>query len=822
MRVLYLTTEPELAEGDVVTGNALRARQLTGALRRAGHDVETVWPADPTAAAGDTQEAHGSGSVRGRDALRARIARSKPGVILVGYWELLGLLPFDLEQPLVLDFVAPRPLEALYESPAQVAGEVRRLRAGLRRCDRVLVGNERQRRLLLLTLIEAGFDLRGRETVLVVPLGAECVTPAADRQPGEDSNGAWQCVTGGVRWPWRHQTPWLEALAQAADGSGLSARIINFEGPYRAHADEPGAVDLLHQPEHPLIEHRPLLPYREYSTFLTRDAHIGVELADCNIEREHSQSFRSLDFLRHGLPLLCNEYLPIASLVGRYGAGWRIDTPGDLREWARALAAEPEQWRTRSQAALALAREALDPDRLAAPLLDWLQEPHRTLRLPPSERDADCEPVLGVPPLAERLKRQWKLVRRAALLRMTGLRTPGNGVVFVTRSDLFPPDHGAAVRTVETARALGRLGVAVGIVTDSPGGWYRYQDGEFKLQPYPVWHRLVCRPAAWVKLMHYSSDLPLSNSFLYLPLTDRGFYWRILTAASSTRAGVLQAEFPAYAQPCLRVREAIGSRVVLVEHNVEYERLRSQVGELSSGQYQRLRAIEIDLCNRSDAVVCVSDNDRQRLIEDGVEAVHMTTIPHGVRLDTYAAPAVEGVRERYGIKAGQPVLAFHGTFSYPPNRKAIAVFADTLLPALERAGLEAHVLAIGREPPPTSPHPRIHFTGSVADVAPWLKAADLAVVPLTDGGGTRMKIVDCFAAGLPVISTSKGIEGIPAEPGLHALVIDDWDEMTAAITRLWRDQAEREALAASGGEFAARLDWSEIARRYRTLYATLG
>jgi glycosyltransferase involved in cell wall biosynthesis len=132
------------------------------------------------------------------------------------------------------------------------------------------------------------------------------------------------------------------------------------------------------------------------------------------------------------------------------------------------------------------------------------------------------------------------------------------------------------------------------------------------------------------------------------------------------------------------------------------------------------------------------------------------------------------------------------------------------------------VLAVGKEAPASSPHERIHFTGSVTDVAPWLKAADLAVIPLVEGGGTRMKIIDCFAAQLPVISTCKGIEGIPIEPGRQALVIDDWQAMAEAIADLHQNSEQRQALAAAGHELAKALDWSEIARRYRALCSSLG
>ena len=135
-----------------------------------------------------------------------------------------------------------------------------------------------------------------------------------------------------------------------------------------------------------------------------------------------------------------------------------------------------------------------------------------------------------------------------------------------------------------------------------------------------------------------------------------------------------------------------------------------------------------------------------------------------------------------------------------------------------RKALECHVLAVGREAPSASPHPRIHLTGSVDKVAPWLKAADISVVPLLEGGGTRMKIIDCFAAGIPLISTSKGIEGIPVESGKEALVIDDWDDMTEAIVTLVQSPVTAETLAGNGLALARKLDWFEITGEYIELY----
>jgi glycosyltransferase involved in cell wall biosynthesis len=167
------------------------------------------------------------------------------------------------------------------------------------------------------------------------------------------------------------------------------------------------------------------------------------------------------------------------------------------------------------------------------------------------------------------------------------------------------------------------------------------------------------------------------------------------------------------------------------------------------------------------------------------------------------------------------VLVYHGTFSYPPNLEALEVFGRELLPRLDQLGLSCHLLAVGRNPPGHSLHERIHCTGSVTTVAPWLKAADLAVVPLLEGGGTRMKIIDYFAAGIPVISTAKGIEGIPAVNGEHALIMDDWDEISAAISDLLHHTERAKALAMAGRELAAPLDWKSIAGSYLKLFGQI-
>ncbi len=806
MKILLITQEPPLDSNRVVMGNALRTVQLSGSLMRAGHEIQQIWQ-------NLGQVAEKGRTFQSRDRLCDLLQRYQPDVVLLNYWELLDFFPFEFPKPVIVDFIAPRPLEDLYENPGQVHRNLHRLKVNITKADLLLTGNEAQKNLLLLLLLESGIDLRSESGIAVVPLAGEIVgEPRSD--PRKDG---WMLVSGGVNWPWRESARYRSVLDKLQTEMGASMHLHHFGGSYQLHDTKEEAAP-------PSSADKPLKPYGEYSSWLLENAHIGLELADENVERKISQSFRSLEYLRHGLPLIINSYLPIAASVKHYDAGWLVDDPAELPELLQQIFSDPDCWRQKSKNTDRLVSEELHPDTACATLVEWLQDPHKAQRFEPQP---PAVPELAVPPWPQRLQRMFDLRRYPLggfifqLQRKIFAARPADGVVLVSRGDLFPADHGAAVKIIETARGISKNGRPVALVTDDRRYWWSVDNGELKRRRIPVWIRMLSWPGLVSKLLHYSKDIPQSDAFLYLPLTDSSFFWRTLYAGKQVEASVLQAEFPAYVRPCLPAGRVLKAHVVLVQHNVEYQRIKAQVPELTQEQYRRYRAIEIDLCNQCAAVICVSDNDRQQLAQDGAKLRRLHTIPHGVDLEGFKQSALDTVREQFGIEPEATLLVYHGTFSYGPNLEALQVFADELLPRLDRLGHPCHVLAVGRESPAVSPHPRIHLTGSVENIAPWLKAADLAVVPLLEGGGTRMKIIDYFAAKLPVISTSKGIEGIPVVNGEQALIIDDWDEMVQAVVRLRAESSLAAAIAGSGHQLAMGLDWKAIAASYIELFDKL-
>jgi len=393
--------------------------------------------------------------------------------------------------------------------------------------------------------------------------------------------------------------------------------------------------------------------------------------------------------------------------------------------------------------------------------------------------------------------------------------------------------HGAAVKIMETARGLSRLGATVEVVTNDRLWYYHVVRGKVARRRYPqallsatnlpplvkqVGARLQL-PGYWDGLRWILSRIgyPLDEQFLYQAMVDPDFWLRVLYVGWRYRIEVYQAEFPGYAVPAWIAARTLGGRCALVEHNVEYLRLRDTT-EIPSEVIARFRLLERFVARLMDHVIVVSEPDRDRVHALGVPLERVQVIPHGVDLNAFEFASGVGIRARYRVPEDAFLLVFHGTLNYWPNTVAVKRIAEELLPRLERLGVTAHVLVCGANPPRYYAHPRIVFTDVVQDLPAHLAAADLAVVPLEDGGGTRLKILEYFAAGLPVVSTPKGAEGIPVRPGQEIEIASDWDTFARSVARLFHDPERSAMLARSGRAFVQALDWNHVCRAYLDCY----
>jgi glycosyltransferase involved in cell wall biosynthesis len=117
---------------------------------------------------------------------------------------------------------------------------------------------------------------------------------------------------------------------------------------------------------------------------------------------------------------------------------------------------------------------------------------------------------------------------------------------------------------------------------------------------------------------------------------------------------------------------------------------------------------------------------------------------------------------------------------------------------------------------------RIIVTGLVADVRVPLADATVMAVPLFQGGGTHLKVLEAFAAGVPVVSTRKGAEGLGAEPATHLLLAETADEFADAILALWRDHALVERVTGHARALVAeRFSWASTEAPLQAAIAAL-
>ena len=800
MKLLYLTLEPPLDTGKVATGNQVRAQGIREVLEAAGHQVHQL--AFMPASLHTTESPANSritDSYKSAEQLHRFIAEEAFDSIIVAYWYLLDHLP-ESDIPVVLDFIAPRLLEIMFQEPENVAEQARIIIRHLSKVDHVLAGNQRQADLLLALLLQAGIDCREQIPISIVPIATRSKLSRVKNSPN-----LLTLVNAGVDWPWRNFENYRNTL-ESLTAKHQELRFTEYTGVYpglhnQAGDDGEGSGD---------EQASTLLGYAAMQASL-QQCDIGLELGERNPEREFSHSYRAMEYLESGLPIIINSWISLASLIKHYDAGWVIDAPSELDNLIASLLADPELLARKKAGVDKLKAEQLNYQDACKPLLEFLSVAAKINRFALAD-----EAVEG---FQEQGASNGKIILGKIFKRYFCPPRPEStpDVLMVTRADLFPVDHGAAVKIIRTAESLSRTGRDVWLTTDSRTEYFQFSDGKMTTHRFPFLLRFLCQPRIVASMKLLKLGFPYSNSFLYMPVTDMSFTVRAIYLASRKPIGAYQAEFPAYVRPCRFARSLFEGKILLVQHNVEYDRISNQEPDLTPKNIQTLKNLELAMCHEADNIIAVSDNDRDKMIADGIDAEKIHTIPHGVDLQAFHTTPSINIRERYRLPWQTPLLVYHGTYSYSPNLEAMQVMAREILPRLEERDMHVTVLAIGSKPPDFPLHPNIVFVGSVDNLAEVIPATDLAVVPLQEGGGTRMKILDYFAAGIPVISTAKGIEGIPVENGKQALIIDDFDAISDAIVHLLRNPQEGKKLSDQASLFVETLGWDAIGRRYLPL-----
>jgi len=266
--------------------------------------------------------------------------------------------------------------------------------------------------------------------------------------------------------------------------------------------------------------------------------------------------------------------------------------------------------------------------------------------------------------------------------------------------------------------------------------------------------------------------------FIQLPLLP------LVLLKYAMRADIIQLEFPLFA-PLIPFLKILRKPIILDEHGVEVYHVKeislAMEKRLNKVQYLKTLLLEWFAIAVSSLVFTCSDHDARMLTEKYTIANNkLVIIPNGVDDDFFETAN----SHRYD----KPTIIFVGNFDHAPNVYATKIILNDIAHATYKRNDNLDFVLVGRNPPRGLVKNRtqncVKVFGNVKDVRPYLAGADIAIAPIYHGSGTRIKILEYMALGKPVISTSKGVEGLEVENEKHVLLRDDPTEFAEAIIEL--------------------------------------
>lgn len=210
------------------------------------------------------------------------------------------------------------------------------------------------------------------------------------------------------------------------------------------------------------------------------------------------------------------------------------------------------------------------------------------------------------------------------------------------------------------------------------------------------------------------------------------------------------------------------------------------------------------------ACTVVSEQEQQLLAEAVPDFENVAVIANCIDLASYSG---------FDTEPQANSLIFTGSFRYTPNYDAMTWFLQDTYKRIQAEVPNVQLTITGDQAGLTLPSMSgVMQTGFVPDVRPYVASTWASVVPLRSGGGTRLKILEAMALGTPVITTTKGAEGLGAKHGKSVLIADEPEEFAAAVVRLFKEPGLRRYLAENAYQLVRdRFDWAGVMPQFLQL-----
>ncbi len=400
-------------------------------------------------------------------------------------------------------------------------------------------------------------------------------------------------------------------------------------------------------------------------------------------------------------------------------------------------------------------------------------------------------------------------------------------ILILTPQIPWPPHQGASLRNFNIVQGLVDGGAQVAMLSFAEEAQLEADLtplisllNRFETVPVPE------RTSAERLKQMVTSPIPDMGHRLFAP----DFFAKLEKLLADLKPAVVQIEGIELARAIETVREhRPKTKIVFDNHNAEtalqkriYETDIQNWRKLPKAMYSRVQVNKLDkfeqwACQESDVVTAVSERDAEILqAYRRPDQTPVTHIPNCIDVSEFGM--VEPEREiAYD-------LVFTGKMDYRPNVDGMLWFTDEIWPLIKEARPDTTLAIVGKNPAPSIEFldylDGVTVTGGVAEIAPWLNCSRIMIMPLRMGSGTRLKLIQGLAAGLPIVSTTNGAEGYPAKDGKELLIGDSPEEFAAQVGRLLVNRERQRLLGQNGRAFAEAYDWRRVVPKFLDLYQT--
>lgn len=376
--------------------------------------------------------------------------------------------------------------------------------------------------------------------------------------------------------------------------------------------------------------------------------------------------------------------------------------------------------------------------------------------------------------------------------------------------DLLLEDSGASVRILNLARGLVSLGNEVSVIIPKTNETCHHYEGILVrtvrgICPTGIL-RIICR------LVGVSRPASL---YFYDPL----FALKVFQIARSN--DIIQMENPTACGLLSPIVAGMEKKALFIDCHDVFQA--SRVKYTSSLRRFLETFMERIAYRFADKILTVSERERKLLISYGVRREKdIAVIDNGVNTDKFKQDTEKMTHEdpktSSRIVPDKPKVIFVGNMGYTPNREAVEIIAAVIAPHVRKKIRSTEFIMVGRNPDEIE-FQGLTFTGVVDNIARVLGSADVGIAPLQHGSGTRLKILEYFSSGLPVVSTTVGVEGLEVENGENVLIEDDFHQFAGKIVKLLTNRSLALRLGDNARKLAVKkYDWKMIVSKLNNMY----